>query len=200
MSAQSSGGGLRRARYGELTLARSLPRCAPLSWRICSKSAKPLLHHWQSFLPLLKSKATSRVPLSLKCAFNSDLRLKQAKAAKADPAKQEESSENDVDALTFMQTVIMSFVRGMTHGEQILPINDLFVHLPVFFHECGRRVGGVPRSSLKGKETRNDEGEKNTSDPKQAKTHQTKTKTRNQKPPRPEADSPSSKRVSSVRG
>ena len=30
-----------------------------------------------------------------------------------------------------MQTVIMSFVRGMTHGEQILPINDLFVYLPV---------------------------------------------------------------------
>ena len=32
------------------------------------------------------------------------------RAAKADPAKQEESSENDVDALTFMQTIIMSFV------------------------------------------------------------------------------------------
>ena len=30
-----------------------------------------------------------------------------------------------------MQKVIMSFVRGMTHGEQILPINDLFVYLPV---------------------------------------------------------------------
>ena len=35
-----------------------------------------------------------------------------------------------------------------------------------FFHECGRRVGGVPRSSLKGKETQHDEGEKNTSNPK----------------------------------
>ena len=30
-----------------------------------------------------------------------------------------------------MQTVIMSFARGMMHGEQILPINDLFVYLPV---------------------------------------------------------------------
>ena len=55
----------------------------------------------------------------------------RAKAAKADPAKQEESSENEVDALTFMQTVIMSFARGMTHGEQTLPINDLFAYLPV---------------------------------------------------------------------
>ena len=50
-----------------------------------------------------------------------------------------------------------------------------------FFHECGRHVGGVPRSSLKGKETRHNEGDKNTSDPKQAKTHQTKTRTTNPK-------------------
>ena len=42
-----------------------------------------------------------------------------------------------------------------------------------FFHECGRRVGGVPRSSLKGKETQHDEGEKNTSNPK---TNQKPTK------------------------
>ena len=72
----------------------------------------------------------------------------EQKAAKANLAKQEESNENEVDALTFMQTVIMSFVRGMTNGEQTLPINDLFANLPVlFFHECGRHVGGVPRSS-----------------------------------------------------
>ena len=69
--------------------------------------------------------------VSGRCAFNIELRLKRAKAAKADPAKQEESNENEVDALTFMQTVIMSFVQGMTHGEQTLPINDLFVYLPV---------------------------------------------------------------------
>ena len=30
-----------------------------------------------------------------------------------------------------MRTVIMSFVRGMEHGEQMLPTNDLFVYLPV---------------------------------------------------------------------
>ena len=41
------------------------------------------------------------------CAFNNEHRHKQARAAKAEPAKQEEPSENDVDALTFMQTVIM---------------------------------------------------------------------------------------------
>ena len=38
----------------------------------------------------------------------------------------------------------------------------------VFFHEYGRHVGGVPRSSLKGKETQHDDGEKNTSKPQKA--------------------------------
>ena len=33
--------------------------------------------------------------------------------------------------LTFMQTVVMSFVRGMEFGDQTLPINDLFVFFPV---------------------------------------------------------------------
>ena len=42
-----------------------------------------------------------------------------------------------------------------------------------FFHECGRHVGGVPRSSLKGKETQRDEGEKNTSNPKTSKQKKT---------------------------
>ena len=64
------------------------------------------------------------------CASNIEL-LKRATEAKTDPAKQEDANEDAVDALTFMQTVIMSFVRGMTHGEQTLPINDLFVYLPV---------------------------------------------------------------------
>ena len=41
------------------------------------------------------------------------------------------TKEKDVDALTFMQTVIIFFVRGMEHGEQTLPTNDLFVCLPV---------------------------------------------------------------------
>ena len=65
------------------------------------------------------------------CTFNNEHRHKQARATTAAPSKQEEPSEKDVEALTFMQTVIMSFVRGMVHGEQTLPINDLFVYLPV---------------------------------------------------------------------
>ena len=71
----------------------------------------------------------------------------------------------------------------------------------VFFHECGRRVGGVPRSSLKGKETQPDEGEKEHKQPQnQTKPTKPKQKPTTKTPPRPEADSPSSKRVSSVRG
>ena len=65
------------------------------------------------------------------CAFNNQRRRQNADAAKTTPSKQEEPSEKDVDALTFMRTVIMSFVRGMEHGEQTLPIKDLFVYLPV---------------------------------------------------------------------
>ena len=30
---------------------------------------------------------------------------------------------------------------------------------PLFFHEYGRHMGGVPRSSLQGKETQHDDGE-----------------------------------------
>ena len=65
------------------------------------------------------------------CTFNNQHRRQNADAAKTTPRKQEESSEKDVDALTFTQTVIMSFVRGMEHGDQTLPINDLFVYPPV---------------------------------------------------------------------
>ena len=54
------------------------------------------------------------------CTFNNEHRHKHARAATAAPSKQEEPSEKDVDALTFMQTVIMS-LRGMVHGEQTLP-------------------------------------------------------------------------------
>ena len=60
-----------------------------------------------------------------------------------------------------------------------------------FFHERGRRVGGVPRSSLKGKETQHDEGEKYTSNPKtKQKTHQTKKQntTKGQRPIPPHLD------------
>ena len=43
-----------------------------------------------------------------------------ASAAKAALTKQEKSSEKDVDALTFMQTVVMSFVRGMVWRPNII--------------------------------------------------------------------------------
>ena len=69
--------------------------------------------------------------VSRHCSYNNQQRRQNASAAKAALSKQEESGEKDVDALTFMQTVIMSFVRGMEYGDQTLPINDLFVYLPV---------------------------------------------------------------------
>ena len=65
------------------------------------------------------------------CSHNNQHRRQNASAAKAALTKHEESGEKDVDALTFMQTVIMSFVRGMEYGDQTLPINDLFVDFPV---------------------------------------------------------------------
>ena len=68
-----------------------------------------------------------------------------------------------------------------------------------FFHEYGRRVGGVPRSSLKGKETQHDEGEKNTSKPQKANKNQPKQEPQTNTTKRPEAESPSSNSVSSVR-
>ena len=44
--------------------------------------------------------------------------------------------------------------------------------LQFFFHEYGRHVGGVPRSSLKGKETQHDEGKRTQATPNQPQ-HQT---------------------------
>ena len=65
------------------------------------------------------------------CSFGNQHRHRGTGAAKVTARKQKKTREKDVDALTFMQTVIMSFVRGMEYGEQTLPINDLFVYLPV---------------------------------------------------------------------
>ena len=42
----------------------------------------------------------------------------------------------------------------------------------IFFHEYGRRVGGVPRSSMKGKETQHDEGGKEHKQPQTPTNHQ----------------------------
>ena len=65
------------------------------------------------------------------CSFDNQHRHQGTETAQAVKAKPQQTKEKDVDALTFMQTVIMSFVRGMEHGEQTLPTNDLFVYLPV---------------------------------------------------------------------
>ena len=64
------------------------------------------------------------------CASN----IEQATEAKANPANlagPPNCPESEVNTLTLTQTVIMSFARGMTHGQQELPINDMFVYFPV---------------------------------------------------------------------
>ena len=151
------------------------------------------------------------------CSFDNQHRHQGTGTAQAVAVKPQKTKEKDVDVLTFMQTVIMSFVRGMEYGEQTLPTNDLFVYLPAtdpkkkelqttlyslwecilkkflttdapecrirpglkeltlvvpltfFFHEYGRRVGMVPRSSLK-------EGKYNQMVEKRTKTTQQQTK------------------------
>ena len=65
------------------------------------------------------------------CSFDNQHRHQGTGTAQAEEGKSQTTKEKDVDALTFMRTVIMSFVRGMEHGEQTLPTNDLFVYLPV---------------------------------------------------------------------
>ena len=65
------------------------------------------------------------------CSFDNQHRDQGTGAAQAREGKSQTTKEKDLDALTFMRTVIMSFVRGMEYGEQTLPTNDLFVYLPV---------------------------------------------------------------------
>ena len=65
------------------------------------------------------------------CSFDNQHRHQDPGTAQAEEGKSQTTKEKDVDALTFMRTVIMFFVRGMEHGEQTLPTNDLFVYLPV---------------------------------------------------------------------
>ena len=65
------------------------------------------------------------------CSFDNQHRDQGTGAAQIGEWKSQTTKEKDVDALTFMRTVIMSFVRGMEYGEQMLPTNDLFVYLPV---------------------------------------------------------------------
>ena len=65
------------------------------------------------------------------CSFDNQHRHQGPGTAQVEEGKSQTTKEKDVDALTFMRTVLMSFVRGMEHGEQTLPTNDLFVYLPV---------------------------------------------------------------------
>ena len=109
---------LRLLRSCLLLLSRAIHR-APSYPKNLTRYANPLF--WQYGLLAFVSGC---------CASNIEL-LKKETEAKVDPAKQENTKENPVDALTFMQTVVMSFARGMTHGDLSLPINDLFVYLPV---------------------------------------------------------------------
>ena len=127
-------------------------------------------------------------------------RALQAKKARSssNTSKNMHSLKKNTPTLASNLTSTDSSFRS-SNGHPATPCADRWFqsHCPEsFFHECGRRVGGVPRSSLKGKETQHDEGEKNTSNPTQAKTPQTENK--NQKPK--SHHSPSSKRVSSVPG
>ena len=69
--------------------------------------------------------------IARRCSFDNQHRHQGTGTAQAVEGKSQTTKEKDVDALTFMRTVIMSFVRGMEHGEQTLPTNDLFVYLPV---------------------------------------------------------------------
>ena len=65
------------------------------------------------------------------CSFDNRHRDQGTGATQTGEGKPQATKEKDVDALTFMRTVVMSFVRGMEYGEQTLPTNDLFVYLPV---------------------------------------------------------------------
>ena len=65
------------------------------------------------------------------CSFDNQHRDQGTGAAQTVEGKLQTTKEKDVHALTFMPTVIMSFVRRMEHGEQMLPTNAFFVHLPV---------------------------------------------------------------------
>ena len=147
LSGHSSGGEWPKAHSMALTLGTSqrrltltsgpAPRAAPLANLFAFAKQG---HKLCSFIPQ-KQLALYANPLfwqyglfafvSRCCAHNNQHRRQNASAAKAALTKHEESGEKDVDALTFMQTVIMSFVRGMEYGDQTLPINDLFVCFPV---------------------------------------------------------------------
>ena len=89
-------------------------------------------HYSQTARPLCKPPFLAVLAFIARCcSFDNQHRHQGTGTAQAVEGKPQKTKEKDVDALTFMQTVIMSYVRGMEHGEQTLPTNDLFVYLPV---------------------------------------------------------------------
>ena len=90
--------------------------CVPSYLKSSQRSCKPPFLAVRPFCVCLKMLFPQQPTKAPKC-----------KRSKAALSKQEESGGKDVDALTFMQTVIMSFARGMEYGDQTPPINDLFV-------------------------------------------------------------------------
>ena len=96
------------------------PACPFITHKQLALYASP--HFWQYGLLAFIARC---------CSFDNQHRHQGTGTAQAVEGKSQTTKEKDVDALTFMRTVIMSFVRGMEHGEQTLPTNDLFVYLPV---------------------------------------------------------------------
>ena len=96
------------------------PACPFITHKQLALYASP--HFWQYGLLAFIARC---------CSFDNQHRHQGTGTAQAVEGKPQTTKEKDVDALTFMRAVIMSFVRGMEHGEQTLPTNDLFVYLPV---------------------------------------------------------------------
>ena len=96
------------------------PACPFITHKQLALYANP--RFWQYGLPAFIARC---------CSFDNQNRHQGPGTAQAEEGKSQTTKEKAVDALTFMRTVIMAFVRGMEHGEQTLPTNDLFVYLPV---------------------------------------------------------------------
>ena len=124
---------INQAYIGDLLLI-SEAFAAPLSnlFAFVKKWASSMpFHHTETARSLCKPSllygllARGAVPLTIKH------RDQGTGAAQTGEGKSQTTKRKNADALAFMRTVIMSFVRGMEYGEQMLPTNELFVYLPV---------------------------------------------------------------------
>ena len=59
------------------------------------------------------------------CCVGNINKLRRTAEASANPPNEASYPVGEDNVLTLMQTVIMSFHRGMTHGQQKLPVNDI---------------------------------------------------------------------------